>query len=210
MNFKKKFLVGLLSGAIFFASGVVNAAPEMPEQDKVWQEATKIDFGDWKKYFSEKYGIDSAQLEKALQDGAHMQDIRHAAILSKLSGKSFSDVLAMKVGWSQVAEKLGVTREQMKEFFQQEREEIFSKKTGLDVKTLRALLKDGYRPHDIAVVAAIAKESGKDVKSVLSKRKINNTWDDVAKSFGVDLKKIIPPGHPPVGQQGHHGRHHRK
>ena len=208
MNFKKKFFVGLLSGAIILAGGAVNAAPEMPEQDKVWQEKSEINFGDWKKYFSEKYGVDSAQLEKAFKDGVPVQDIKHAAVLSKLSGKSFSDVLAMKVDWSQVAEKLGVTREQMKEFFHQEREEIFSKQTGLDVKTLRALLKDGYNPHDIAVAAAIAKESGKDVKSVLNKRKINNTWEDVAKSFGVDMKKIIPPGHPPVGQN-HHGRYHR-
>ena len=208
MMFRKKLLVGLLSGMMIFAGSSVNAAPpEMPEQDETWQAEEAEHVGGWAKYFSAKYGVDSAQIEKALQDGVHPGDIRHAAILSKLSGKNFSDVLAMKVDWPQVADKLGVTNKQVKEFFQQEREEHFARRAGIDVKTWQSFMKDGYRPHDIAVAAGIAKASGKDIKSVLSKRKINNTWDDVAKSYGVDLKKIMPPDHPPVG---HHGRHHRK
>ena len=207
MNFKKNLLIGLLGGALILTGGSVNAAPEMPEPDEMFQEESAAPVGGWTKYFSEKYGVDSAQLEKAFKDGVPMPDIRNAAVLSKLSGKNFSDVLAMKVDWPQVAEKLGVTEKQVKEYFQQEREEFFAKKANVDVKTLRALLKDGYHPHDIAVAAAIAKASGKDIKSVLGKRKINNTWDDVAKSYSVDMKKIMPPDHPPVG---HHGRHHRK
>ena len=195
MNFRKKFITGFVSGALIFSVGVGLAAPQPSEFNEAWQEEEARHIGGWAKYFSEEYGVDSAQIEKALNDGVHIEDIRHAAVLSKLSGKNFSDVLAMKVDWAQVAEKLGVTGEQVREFFIQEREEHFAKKTGIDVKTLKALLKDGYDPHDIAVAGKIAKAANKNIKNVLEKRRINNTWDDVAKSFGVDMKKIMPPPH---------------
>lgn len=201
MSIGKKFFAGLLSGALIFMSGQALAnPPEMPEDDS-WQEEEAAHIGGWAKYFSEKYGVDSAQVKRALNDGVHIGDVRHAAVLAKLSGRSFSDVLAMKVDWFQVADKLGVTHERMHDFFMQEREEHFAKMAGIDVKTLQGLLKDGYHPMDIEIAAKIAKASGKNVKSVLEKRRINNTWEDVAKSFGVDAKKIMPP--PPPHQ------HHR-
>lgn len=196
MNIRKKIVAGLLGGALLMAGGQALATPpEIPDDDKAWQTEDAAHIGDWAKYFSEKYGVDSAQIEQALNDGVHIEDVRHAAILSKLSGKSFADVLAMKVDWWQVADKLGVKHEQIKEFFKQEREESFAKHAGIDVKTLRGLLKDGYDMRDIGIAGKIAQASGKDIKSVLGKRKINNTWEDVAKSFGVDMKQIMP--HPP-------------
>lgn len=200
-NFKKKILAGLLGGALLFTGSQTFAAPpEMPEE-RDWQAEEAAHVGGWAKFISKHYGVDTAQVEAALKDGVHIEDIKHAAVLAKLSGKSFSDVLAMKVDWSQVAEKLGVTRKQMHEFFKREKEESFAKHAGIDVKTLQSLRKDGYKIRDIDIAAKIAKASGKDVKTVLGKRKINNTWGDVAKSFGVDLKKIMPPPSP---------RHHHK
>ena len=53
-------------------------------------------------------------------------------------------------------------------------------------------LKDGYNPHDIVIAGKIAKDSNKNVKNVLAKKKINNKWSDVAKEFAVDIKDIIP------------------
>ena len=192
MSIKKKIFTGLLSGALLLTGSQALAnPPEMPEQN--WQEEEIAHIGgDRAKYFSEKYGIDSAQIEAALNDGVHIKDIRYAAVLAKLSGKSFSDVLSMKVGWIQVADKLGVTREQVHEFFRQERDEHFAAEAKTDAKTFRALLKDGYDPHDIMIGGRIANAANKNIKSVLEKRRINNTWDDVAKSFGVDMKKIMP------------------
>ena len=209
MNVRKKFLAGLLGGALLMTGGQAFATPpEMPDDDNNWQAEEAAHIGGWAKYFSEKYGVDSAQVEQALNDGVHIEDVRHAAILSKLSGKSFSDVLAMKVDWWQVADKLGVSHEQIKEFFKQEREESFAKHAGIDVKTLRGLIKDGYDIRDIGIAGKIAQAAGKDIKSVLGKRKINNTWEDVAKSFGVDLKKIMPPPpeHPHNRQTPFHNR----
>lgn len=202
-NLSKKILAGLLGGAILF-TGVQTFAATDDTADKGERrhrmERTHNP-ADTAKYFADKYGVDAAQVEAALNERVHMEDIRYAAILAKLSGKSFSEVLAMKVDWPQVADKLGVTREQLKTFHKQEREESLAKRAGIDINTLRGLLKDGYDPRDIAIAGKIAKASGKDIKTVLNKRKINNSWDDVAKSFGVDMKKIMPP--PP------HERHRR-
>ena len=197
MSIKKKILAGLLSGALLLTGSQALAnPPEMPDRDKFWEEEAAAHMGDRAKYISEKYGVDAAQVEAAFKDGVYVEDIKNAAILSKLSGKSFSEVLAMKVDWAQVAEKLGVTREQLKAFHEQERDEHFAKRAGIDVKTLQSLIKDGYAPHDIMIAGKIAQASNKNIKSVLDKRKINNTWEDVAKSLGVDMKKIMPPGHP--------------
>lgn len=206
MGIKKKILMGLLSGALLLTGSQALAnPPEMPEQERNWQEEQEVEhIGGWAKYLSAKYGVDSAQVEAALNDGVHIEDVKHAAVLAKLSGKSFSDVLAMKIDWAQVADKLGVTREQVKNFYEQERLEHFAKMANVDAKTFSSLLKDGYNPHDIMIAGRIANSAGKNVKSVLEKRKINNTWEDVAKSFGVDLQKLIPPGHPK------HGTHKRK
>ena len=191
MNIKKKLLVGLLSGAMIFSGSQTFANEnEMPEYD--WQAHEQADVSFWTKAVAERYGVDAAQVKAAIDNGVHFEDIQHAAVLAKLSGKSFSEVLAMRVDWMQVAQKLGVTREQVENFYKQEREKHFAKRANIDVKTLQALLKDGYDPRDIEIAGKIAKASDKNIKSVLDKRKINNSWEDVAKSFGVDMKKIMP------------------
>lgn len=197
-SFKKKILAGLLGGAFLFAGTAVLASPPEPPpgQEKSLQAEDAANIDGWAKYLNEKYGVDSAQVKKALTDGVHVEDAKMAAILAKLSGKSFSEVLAMHVDWKQVAEKLGVTREQVMKLHEQERDEHLAKSAGIDVKTLQSLIKEGYDPRDIDIAGKIAKASGKDIKTVLNKRTINNSWEDVAKSFGVDMKQIMPPpGH---------------
>ena len=194
MNFKKNLLIGLLSGAMILTGGQAFAnEAEMP--DEAWQAEEQADVSVWTKFLAEKYGVDESQIKAALDSGVHFEDIHHAAILAKLSGKSFSEVLAMRVDWEQVAQKLGVTHEQIENFYNREREEHLAKRANIDVKTLQALLKEGYHPQDIMIAGKIAKASNKNIKSVLDKRKINNTWEDVAKFFGVDMKKIMPPPH---------------
>ena len=195
MSIKKKILAGLLSGALLLTGAQALANPPEPPPQEDWQEQETANVDNWAKYISEKYGVDAAQVETAFKDGVHIEDIKNAAVLAKLSGKSFSEVLVMKVDWAQVAEKLGVTREQLEAFYEQERDEHFAKRAGIDVKTWQSLIKDGYEPHDIMIAGKIAQASNKNIKSVLDKRKINNKWEDVAKSFGVDMKKIMPQPH---------------
>ena len=209
MNFKRKFLATVLGSALLLTGTQVFAQPTMPlpapthmpmhmNQEQVAKHADG-----WAKYLSEKYGVDSAQVKEALTRGVNFRDVQFASMLAKLSGKSFADVLAMKVDWAQVAEKLGVTREQMADFQRQQMDEMLALGSGVDVKIVKSLLNDGYAPQDIMIAGKIAQAAGKDVKAVLSKRKINNTWDDVAKSFGVDMKKIMPT--PP----SRHGQRHQ-
>ncbi|MBR1646966.1 MAG: hypothetical protein IJ685_09345 [Selenomonadaceae bacterium] len=194
LNFKKKFLTGLLSGALLLTGSQAFANPsEMPPPMMMNEEQVAENLNGWVKHFTDEYGVDSAQVEAALKDGVNIRDVQFAAVLSKLSGKSFSDVLAMKTDWFQVAEKLGVTRAQVEEFTRQQMSAKLAKESFTDVKTVQSLIKDGYHPQDIAMAGKIANAAGKDIKSVLSKRKINNTWGDVAKSFGLDAKKFMPP-----------------
>lgn len=193
MNIKKKIIAGLLGGALILTGAQAFAnTPEFPPQESNWQEEDTANIDNWVKHISEKYDVDSAQVRKALDDGVFYEEIKHAAVLAKLSGKSFSEVMAMRVDWKQVAEKLGVTREQLDAFYEQERNEHFAKMAGVDVKTLQSLIEDGYDPRDIMIAGRIAQASGKNIKNVLDKREINNSWEDVAQSFGVDMKEIMP------------------
>ena len=206
-DFKKKLLAGILGSALLLTASQAFARQMPPPPVHMNQAQFAENVNGWVKHLSEVYGVDKAQIESALKSGVHIHDVQQALILSKLSGKNFSDVLAMKVDWFQVADKLGVTREQVGEFLMQERTEFFAKRAGIELKTFQALLKDGYHPHDIAVAGAIAKTANKNIKSVLEKRRINNTWEDVAKSFGVNFNDLIPrDAHHQKHLQGHHHR----
>lgn len=191
MNFKNKIVAGLLSGALLFTGAApVFAAPPQWNAEEDQELAANID--GWTNYLTKKYGVDSLQVRAALTQGVHIRDIQIAAVLSKLSGKSFSDVLSMKMDWIQVAEKLGVTREKVDEFYRQQMGEQLAQDSAVDINTLRTLLKEGYKPRDLVIAGRIAKLSGKDIKTVLAKRKINNTWRDVAKSFGLSFEQLMP------------------
>ena len=204
---KKNFLAAVLSSTLLLTGTQVFAqSHEMPtnmpmHMMHMTQEQIAENASGWAKHFSEAYGVDKAQVEAALKRGVHIRDVQFASMLAKLSGKSFDDVLAMKVDWQQVTEKLGVTREQIDELQRQQMDDMLALNSGVDVNTVKSLLKDGYAPQDIMIAGKIAKAAGKDVKSVLGKRKINNTWDDVAKSFGVDIRNIMPK--PPRHGQRH-------
>lgn len=193
MNLKKKFLAAVLGGAMLFTGSQALANPAEFPHMPMNQEQIAENISGWVNHLSAEYGVDTAQVEQALKDGVHIRDVQYAAIISKLSGKSFSEVLAMKMDWVQVAKKLGVTREQFKDFYRQKMSEKLAQDAFTDVKTVQSLIKDGYNPKDIVIAGKIANAAGKDIKSVLSKRKINNTWGDVAKSFGVDAYKVMPP-----------------
>ena len=194
-TFKKKIIAGILSGAIIFTGGFLSSAQAAENFDGQQQRHERRQFSDEKisefaKNIADNYGVSQAEVETALKNRTHFEDIKIAATLAKLSGKSFSEVLAMRTDWRQVAEKLGVTREQFEEHMKAEMLEGLAKRSKLDAKTVESLLKEKYNPHDITVAGLIANASGKNVKTVLSKRKINNNWEDIAKEFNVDLNKF--------------------
>ena len=201
-SIKKKILAGILSGAMILTGGFLAPvqAAENPDAQQQLQrherrQMTDEQINEFAKKFADAYGVEQAEVADALKNRIHFDDIKNAAVLAKLSGKSFSEVLAMKTDWRQVAEKLGVTREQVENLMRAEMISGIAQRSKLDAKTVESLLKEKYHPDDITVAGIIANASGKNVKSVLAKRKLNNTWDDVAKEFGVDLQKLINPQH---------------
>ncbi len=212
ISFKKKLLAGLLSGAILFTGGLamndVQAAEKTAknvQQTDVKErherpQLTEEQINEAAKNLATKYGVNQNEVATALKNRVHFGDIEHAAVLAKLSGKSFSEVLAMKCDWWEVAEKLGVTHEQFEALMKEEMISDLAKDSNLDKKTVESFLNDNYDPHDIFMAGIIAKESGKNAKTVMSKRKINNTWDDVAKEFNVDLHKVMEKYHEPKGK----------
>jgi len=205
MSIKKKILAGLLSGALIFGSGLaINSAyaneSPAPEQQQEFDgknkrphrpQMTEEKINEFAKEIADYYGLNQEEIATALKNHVHFEDVRQAATLAKLSNKSFSEVLAMKVDWQQVAEKLGVSREQYEAFKKDEMLAGLAEHAKLDKKIVQDLLNENYNPRDITIAGIIANASGKNVKAVFAKRKINNSWDDVAKEFGVDLSKVM-------------------
>lgn len=58
--------------------------------------------------------------------------------------------------------------------------------------TALKLLNDGYNPRDIRIAAKLSNVTGKDIKSVLNMKKINNSWQDVAEKLNVNWSDVRP------------------
>ena len=58
--------------------------------------------------------------------------------------------------------------------------------------TALKLLNDGYNPRDIRIASRLANVTGKDTKSVLNMKKINNRWQDVAEKLNVNWNDVRP------------------
>ena len=191
MTLKKQLLAGFLAGAVLITGGIisVNAAPrdDGEIQQRVHQARVNPEFSQEKvaKRLSERFGVSESEVLAAFENRVHPRDIDHAAMLSKLSGKSFSEVLSMRATWRDVEEKLGVTKDQIRDMQMDLYVESLAEDSYSDVTTVKALIKDGYNPHDIMIAGYIANQSGNSIRYVLSRRQINNHWSDVAKEFNV-------------------------
>lgn len=154
-------------------------------------------------HIAESFGVDAKQVKSALDEQKDFRDIGRAAMLAKISGKSFADVMALKTDdkdWRDIESSLGVTREKVRQL----RIEMTAK--DLSREGALKLLKDGYEPWDISCASILAEATGKDIQSVLALKKINNRWGDVADQLGVDrkeLQKFHGPG--PHGMGRHDG-----
>lgn len=194
----KKILAGILSGALLLTGGFAMSEAADSNRPPIRHERPQLSdeqIANSAKEIADYYGVNQAEVAAALKNNVHFGDIKTAATLAKISGKSFSEVLAMKCDWQQVAEKLGVTHEQFDSYMKTEMLNGLAQSSKLDKKTVEKLLKDNYDPRDIQIAGLIANESGKNVKTVLEKRKINNDWREVAKEFNVDLKKVFGEHH---------------
>ncbi|MDO5582812.1 MAG: Tat pathway signal sequence domain protein [Mitsuokella multacida] len=160
-------------------------------------------------HIAASFGVDAKEVKSALDEQKDFRDIGQAAMLAKISGKSFADVMALKTDdkdWRDIESSLGVTREKVQKLRIEMTAKDLSQDGVIDEAVSLKLLKDGYEPWDISCAAVLAKAADKDIQSVLDLKKINNRWGDVADQLGVDrreLKKFHGPG--PHGMGRHDG-----
>lgn len=178
------------------ASPFIVQAAEI-EQPPVGQHQTdhknlknhKVDPTQVAQRLSDIFGIDKEVILKYNTNGMSFKDIRRAAFLANASGQSLEDVISHKTpdnNWKDVATTLGITKEQMRATRQNMVANDLNKKIGLDKQTTLDLLQTGYHGRDIGMASELAKNTNKPIAEVLSMRKINNTWFDVATTLGVD------------------------
>lgn len=189
MKLSKKILAGLMAGTFFFGgiTAPVSAAP--PPPPKQMSEADRASLA---KEIAAQYAVNEQEVLTALKEDRFMDDIYYAAMLAKVSGKSFRQVLAMKSDWFDVMKALGITEEKYNETMKEMVAEDIAKRSELDVNTVKKLMDKHYFPRDIRIAGRLAKASGKDVQTVLDMKKINQRWTDVAKQLGADPGLVRP------------------
>ena len=219
-SMKKKLLAGVVAGAVLTGVGLnatsVKAAenmqrqtpPPMHQQGQMGQHPpVQMSADEAAKNIHETFGVDEAEVKAAITAHKDFRDIGQAAMLSKISGKSFKDVLGMKTeknNWPEIGKSLGVTREQVETQMLTMQAMHIEKKANIGKDRVLALLKNGYQARDTECAGLLAKAAGKDVQAVLDMKKINNRWTDVAAELGVDKNVLRPekgarPGHGPQG-----------
>ncbi len=187
----KKILVGIMAGTFLFAGGNVYAEENNPPQPPPQVTA---DLNRWAKDTAEWYGVSESEIQDALKKGVPFDDIEHAAMLAKISGKSFKTVMGMKADWFDVMQKLNITPEKYESVMREMMIQSIARRSELPESTVKNLLENHYNPRDIRIAGRLAKASGKDVQSVLDMKKLNQRWMDIAQELGVDRDLVRPHG----------------
>lgn len=218
---QRKIVAGIVAGLVLTAGGfgVLSAQSQdkaavqprycMTQGERPDGQPPRMTTDEVAKHIAASFGVDEKQVKSALDDNKDFRDIGQAAMLAKISGKYFEDVLALKTDdkdWRTIGRSLGVTREKVESVRCEMTAKDLSQDGNVDETTAMNLLKDGYEPWDISWAAALAKAADKDIQSVLDLKKINNRWSDVAEQLGVDrraLQKFRGPG--PRSRGWHHG-----
>ena len=193
---RKKVLIGMAVGLLLVgggAFGYVHTVGQVRAEAEAWQgqppPVMQVDPEKAAKHIAEAFSIDESEVRAAIEAKRDFRDIGHAAMLAKISGESFKDVLALKrdgKDWREVDEELHITREQIRGVMMEIEARHLAARSNVSEGKALALLRDGYRSFDVFEAAEIANASGKDIQSVLDRKKINNHWEDVARGFDVD------------------------
>lgn len=195
---KRKFMAGLLAGAFIFggATGMAAAAPgdgEDPGQEA--QRPSRLTDADKEAIANDvarRYGVKAAEVREALDERKNFDDIYYGALLAKVSGKSFKEVLALKADWWEVEKKLGLTGEEIGKVYDDIMLRDLAERSSLSEVKTRRLLDANYHPRDIRIAGRLAKASGKDVQEVLDMKKINMRWRDIVAELGIDRGVLRP------------------
>jgi hypothetical protein len=224
---RKKMLAGIVAGVLMAGAGfgmlsgqaqaaeaaAQNGRPDKPPVMRGHQggerHMKRMNPDEAAKRLNKTFGVSEAEVKAAFKEKRDFRDIGQAAMLAKVSGKSFSDVLAMKTKdkrWSEISKELGVKPEQIRAQMNALSAGRIAQRGNIDKEQALSLLNKGYRAMDVSVAAKLAKLSNKDIQTVLDMKKINNRWGDVAEQLGVDRAGLRPnmgkgqfPGHGPQG-----------
>lgn len=149
------------------------------------------------------YGIDEETVLKYYNEGWHPRAIEQGCLIADLSGQSLDTIMETKakgLSWHEVAASVNVSQDNIANARFKSFAKDFAVRHDMNEFTARRLLEDGYHPEDIAAANAIAKRSDTPIYKVLSLRKINNTWQDVAQEVGLsphEARDILAPRHHP-------------
>lgn len=208
-RFSKKAIATIVAGTFLFVGAVVpfavHAATEKQERPAMHQR--KIDPEKAAERISQHFGVPKDSILKYQNQGRSFRDLSKAAFLAKASGKSFESVITLKTtdkNWKEVAQELGVTKEQMKSTHRELASNRISEKTGMSKTDVTGLLDQGYKGRDISMAGLLSKKTDRSAYDILQLKKINNTWLDVADALGVDkdaFKAELKQMH-----KGHHMR----
>ena len=189
-SIKKNILSGLISAVILTNGAFVVYAADNSEETP--PPSPKINLTEMAKDIATQYDVNENEVLAALKEERSLDDIYYAAIFSKVSGKSFRQVFAMKSDWFDVMQALGITKEKYDQTVLELMRKDISKRGEVNESTVRKLLDEHYHPRDIIIAGRLAKASKKDIQTVLDMKKINKRWIDIADELKVDKNLIRP------------------
>lgn len=195
-SIRKKIMASLLAGTFLLSVSaeipLAEAADSGNAPQAEAQKLSKADLDAIAKDIAEQYGVDQAEVREALAKGKLFDDIYYAAMLAKVSGKSFKTVFAMKQDWFDVMQKLNITADRWRDVMKDMVVEDIALRSSLGKETVRKLMDEHYHPRDIRIAGRLADASKKDVHEVLGMKTINKRWIDVANELKVDPGIIRP------------------
>lgn len=214
----KKSILGLTAGIVMLAGSMSPlAAQAAAENDSACQPPAMhqrhFDPDQIAQRIADTYGVNKDDVLKYCNDGVKFKDISKASLLAKAGNKSIKEVMEVKTydnTWKDVAQSLGITKEQMKAAHNDIAATRLETKLQISKQTSLDLLQQGYRAHDIAVANALSNNAGKSINDVLAMKKINNTWHDVATDLGVDdntFQQDVKTLRTAFHHEGFHGHH---
>ena len=196
---KKKAILLAIAGA-FAISGIAvpfmqNASAAAAKNEPAICQPDKNHQDRFIKQAATELGVEQQTVKDFLAQGNGPRDLHMALIFSEASGKSLTTVLADKtaaVSWPDLEKKYSLEQNQIR----QARENLMIRQiikfSALDEQSVKNLLKAGYQPHDIAFAGRLANKTHTSVQAVLDKKKINNSWRDVAKDIGLTETDLRP------------------
>lgn len=190
----KRSIVLLTAGAVILAGAVSPFAVQAAADNEYAGRPPAMyqrhfDPDKFAQRIADTYGVSKDEVIKYNNQGIRFGDVSRASFLAKASGKSLKEVMEAKTydnSWREVAQSLGVTKEQMKVTRNDIAATRLESKLQISKQTSLGLLNQGYHSRDIAAANALSGNTGTPISDVLGMKKINNSWHDVATALGVD------------------------